>query len=354
MNVAKDKRAIVLLAAYDYSSLYLTLKSLNHTIDNKEKVVIILNGKRGIRSAFVEDVAREWCRENANRFVVRPLNYGGDPYNSIKEVLENFAPLKYIDFICKIDDDLIPLKKNWLDNLHLQYVSQEQNASVGFVTSLINNNAWGFAELIEIFHKQKEYKEIMNYESDSGEGRVNAGDISNGVNGSIWQYPYLAKWCHEWTLLDIPNYINKTEKLKLKEISLDTHYSIGCIFFRKEFWFKIEKLNKVTNFDELSIHLFCKNNNLKKIAVMNEPMGHLYYFIQRKPNASLLPVFSSALAKYWNDEVFLSYPRFDAEINLMIQFEEFTMNSVLQNFNARDSIFIKIINFVKKKFLSRS
>lgn len=344
-----EKRAVVLLAAYDAASLYLTLKALDHTLSRDEMVVIILNGKRGVRSAFVEDIARNWAQGNSNRFVVRPLNYGNDPYNSIKEIILEFEPLQRKEFICKIDDDLIPLKKGWLDNLYYTYLEREKESKVGFVTSLINNNAWGFQELIRIFNKEEEYKEIMNYSSTSGEGVVKAGHISNGVNGTIWQYPYLAKWCHGWTLLDIQNYLSKTESLLSKEISLDTHYSIGCIFFRKDLWLDVEKINKIVNFDELAIHMYCKQNSLKKIAVMNEPMGHLYYFVQRKANSTIFPLFAESLSEYWKDDSFFLYPKYDNETLLSMYFEEFSMSSIFQNFSVKPSLFKRIIRFIFRK-----
>ena len=350
INLEKTDRAIVLLAAYDSQALFLALQSLSKTIDDDETVVIVLNGKRGIRSAKVEDVAREWSHNFVNRHIVRPLNYGNDPYNSIKEVIEGFEPLSKVKYICKIDDDLIPLKKGWLDALHASFVNNE---NVGFVTSLINNNAWGFSELVNIFSKKKEYNQIMNYPSISGEGNVQTNEIANGLCGTIWQYPYIAKWCHKWTLLDINNFIKKTENLENKEISIDTHYSIGCIFIEKNTWSLLKDINKRVNFDELALHLYCRENKLKKIAVMSQPMGHLYYFIQRKANADLMLEFAESLADYWDDKVFMSGPEFDNETILMMQFEEFTMANIHQNLinpSFIERVLKKILNNLKRIF----
>lgn len=329
-NISTHHRAIVLLASYDAVSLYLTLQALNHTLSDDEMVVIILNGKRGIRSAYVEQVARDWIKNKTNKYVVRPLNYGNDPYSSIKEVLTYFEPLKEIEYICKIDDDLIPLKQNWLDNLEQEYLKQQEIGHIGFVTSLINNNTWGFAELVSIFDKGEEYREIMNYPSVWGEGVINVGEIAIGVNGTVWQYPYLAKWCHEWTTLDLQQYIAKTEHLSSKEIHPNTHYSIGCIFFKKQLWHDVEEINKLVNFDELAIHRYCQENQLRKVAVLNQPMAHLYYFVQRKANAHLVPLFAQSFADFWQDERFLNYPKFDTETLLMMQFEEFGVNTAFQ------------------------
>lgn len=326
----KKERAIVMLCSYESVSLDLALKALDETITKDETVVLILNGLRGIRSAKVELLARKWIKNNENRYVVIPLNYGKDAYNSIKEIIENFEPLKDKKYICKIDDDLIPLGKRWIENLHLEYIKREKNEKIGFITPLINNNTWGFAELVKIYNKEKEYKKIINYKSKSGTGEVEKGEIADGFCGTVWEYPYLARWCHEWTLLDINKYINKTKKLGTKEVSLDTHYSIGCIFFKKKLWSEIEELNKKNNFDERSIHQYCKENNLKKIVILNEPMGHLFYYIQRDANKDLIPKIAESLSKYFGNEEFLNYPRYSNEEIILMKLEEMTQKGIFK------------------------
>lgn len=322
-NFNQEDRALVVLASYDAKALYLTLLSLNETVSDDETIVIILNGKRGIRSAQVEEVARQWCAGHKRRFVVRPLNYGGAPYESIHEVLDQFAPLKNKGFICKMDDDIIPLRKGWLENLHLKYMALEKSQPVGFVTPLINNNAWGFAQLLDIFDKKEEFALINNFYSTSGEGVVDPCSVADGLCGTVWQYPYLAKWCHEWTLLDVENFIEKTQYLPEREIPLGTHYSIGCIFFRKNLWGDVLSINQRTNFDELSLHLFCQQHSLPKFAVMSEPVGHLFYFVQRKANANLISMCASRLASFWGNKNFLDYPKYDMETFMMMELEEF-------------------------------
>ena len=43
--MSNTNRALVVLAAYDYESLAVTLQSLEHILDAHEKVVEVLNGK---------------------------------------------------------------------------------------------------------------------------------------------------------------------------------------------------------------------------------------------------------------------------------------------------------------------
>lgn len=107
-----SERALIVLTSYEFESLQLTLNALNHTLDLEERIVIILNGIPNYAGAIVERISREWAaQDHSHRFVVRPLSSGGKAYWAIKEILEKFEPLKYTKYICKIDDDIIPLRK---------------------------------------------------------------------------------------------------------------------------------------------------------------------------------------------------------------------------------------------------
>jgi hypothetical protein len=346
----KKNRVLLLLAAYDFESLHLTLESLNHTLDDDEKVVIVLNGKRGIRSSIVEEVAREWCQGSENRYVVKPLNYGKDAYTSISEVIEKFPILQNAEFICKIDDDLIPLRKGWVDNLHQTYLKiEKQYKEIGFVTSLINNNAWGFKRLVDIYEKKDEYEAIMNFESHSFDGIVKANEIAEGRLGSVWQYPYLAKWVHSWTICSIKEFITKTENLGIEEIGLNSYYSIGCIFFRKSLWLSLPLLGSESRFDELLIHEYCHKFGLRKFALMNEPMGHLFYYTQRIPNRLMLPKIKASLAGYWNNPRFRHDFVYDDATNLEIVLE----NHLFENIHRLDTIGRELELVKKHSFVYR-
>lgn len=302
-----SQRALIILVSYEYESLQLTLRALNHTLSPEEKVVIILNGRPNYSGALVERICREWATfDQSHRFVVRPLCAGGKAYWAIKEILEEFEPIKKTKYICKIDDDIIPLKKDWMNNLANTYESLEESGeNVGFITGLINNNNWGFAELINIFDKKEEYGQISNYKSLAGKDIINEKEIATGAFGSVWKYPYLAWWLHQWTSLCPNDFINKTINLGVKEIPENIHYSIGCIFFEKTFWQQPEiPKEKEEAFDELMLHQLCIKEKFKKWALMNEPIIHLFYYTQRLPNKDILSLISKSLSIYFQDLTF--------------------------------------------------
>lgn len=308
-----DNRALVILASYDYESLQLTLQSLEHTVDKQEQVVVVLNGKRTLTAERVERVARTWAGRNADhRHVVKPLSAGSPPYIALTEVMRNFEPLRDVQYICKIDDDLIPLKQGWIENLATAYEHLAKNRKINFVTSLINNNSWGFKELVELFGKQAEYNQIMNYPSIGGhygEKRVPAGGIDAGIDGTVWQYPYVAWWVHQWTSDNIGEFIAKTSSLGLKQIPDEIHYSIGCIYFEKDYWLSINHKHYGTRFDELLLHHKGLETKREKWALLNEPMIHMFYRTQRITNHDLIDLLQKSLSQHFNDDAFNNIER---------------------------------------------
>src|SRR5690242_394094 len=148
---------LIVLASFDYESLQIILKSLDHTLMNEEKVIIILNGNHSLNSRIVEYVARKWSEKKpASRHVIRPLGSPAEPFLAIKEVIISSEHFKAVKFICKIDDDIIALKKNWIVALQNEYVNLCKNSDLGFITGLINNNCWGFKELVSLYKKTEE------------------------------------------------------------------------------------------------------------------------------------------------------------------------------------------------------
>lgn len=303
---AGSEIALIVLACKDYESLQLTLATLSHTVVNGERIIIILNGDNGLRSAIVEYVARTWCAEQPQcRFAVKPLSAPAEPFFAIKEILEEYNLLKGVKYICKIDDDIIPLKVNWLPSLLAAYQSVSRQHRIGFVTGLINNNCWGAEELLAIFHKWEEYKDIHSYRTRTGWGCrriIEVGEMDHQDFGTMWQHPFVARWVHQWTSLRICQFIDGTNHLTIKEIPASIYYSIGCILFEKGFWIDLcpETFNSTT--DEMMIYLKCRDEQYQKWAVMDQPVIHLFYNQQRQINHDLLNEIAASLASHFHDE----------------------------------------------------
>ncbi len=216
---------------------------------------------------------------------------------------------KDVDYICKIDDDIIPLQKNWIQNLLHHYINLSQLSETGFVTGLINNNCWGFNELVRIYNKLDDYKHIHCYKTVAGWNKdriVAAGKIDIGEFGTIWQYPFIARWVHEWTSLQIADFMQKVESLQVKQIAADTYYSIGCILSEKKFWLALDAEAYSSKIDEKIIHNHCLETGKQKWAVMSEPIVHLFYNNHRLVNSDLLLPVCSSLSKHFKDDSFVT------------------------------------------------
>jgi hypothetical protein len=346
---AMQKRALVILAAYDYESLQITLQSLESTVDESERIVVVLNGRRlNTASEKTERVARIWAAKNpASRFAVRPVHCGKSAFRALTEAFTNYPPLQDVDYICKIDDDLVPLKKGWLNNISSTFHSLEKDHNVGFVTGLINNNCWGFGELVDLFNKRAEYEHAFNYPSvsgDQGENRVAKCTIDTGKCGTVWTYPYMAWWIHQWTSLQPGTFVKKTNNLGTKQVPANLLYSIGCIYFEKNFWLSLDPKKYKTVVDEDLLHEYCKHLKKEKWAVMSEPMIHLFYRTQRKPNADITRHLLPVLAEHFNDEAFnLIQPFADKDMEQLEEKTEMIRSRV-------DYIYRKLsgLSFLKK------
>ncbi len=89
------------------------------------------------------------------------------------------------------------------------------------------------------------------------ERTVEIGEVDTGRNGTVLTYPlHCLPWLHEWTSFDIDAFVSKTQDLKVKEVDLDIHYSIGCMYSHRSLWTNLQ-VTKESNFDELLIHQYC-------------------------------------------------------------------------------------------------
>lgn len=320
-----------MLAAYDFESLQLSLLSLERTVSQHEKIIIILNGAMSYSSAITERIARIWAAKNpVYRFVVKPLCAGQAAYFAITEILTNYAPLRDVKYICKIDDDVIPLKTDWIENLAKNYTDLSSFGEVGFVTGLINNNCWGFKEIVRLSGNDQVYKQMFNYKTvcdTQGCREIEAGEIDNGYCGTIWQYPFLGWWIHQLTSLAIPHFLEMSASLGTVEIPENIPYSIGCIFMKKEDWLDMDPVLHGTNFDEILLYLSLRSRRLKNWSIMNEPMIHLFYHNQRMVNKDIIEDVSISLSNYYKDTSFLNIRRM-SETELGITAHEKTAHLV--------------------------
>ncbi|MER3463674.1 MAG: hypothetical protein C4329_03900 [Chitinophagaceae bacterium] len=133
--------------------------------------------------------------------------------------------------------------------------------------------------MVSIFDKQHNCQQAFNYTTIAGiheERKVPSGSIDIGMYGSVWNYSYMAWWIHQRTSLQIESFVEKTNSLSINQIPADTYYSIGCVYFDKEFWLSMNPKQYKSIIDEVLMHEYCKKLGKEKWTVMNEPIVHLF------------------------------------------------------------------------------
>lgn len=305
MSHINNEVAIVLLASYDYEALEITLAS--HAKFNLEgvSIYILQNAKGSYDSEQTRLVARRYARLYPETIKAIDSIEPDSPYNTIKKFLSSEEMKKY-RYILKVDDDCFPLTSNWLNCLYENYKSlKEKHEELAYVTPLINNNCWGFREVLFGLGLSDEYFNTVAkpHRVGHGAGDVNPyriapkTEIETGMNGTIWGYPYIARWLHEKTTLKPESYTSAVENLTLKEIDSTKRYSIGAIFFEKNLWINIDGYGVD---DEDMLHHYCVENNKKIYCCSWVPFVHIAYYSQRMENKDLIKKIKAVYERYLN------------------------------------------------------
>lgn len=303
-SLLESKKICGLILSYaDYESLELTLAVHAKLIEENEelrnfKLFILQNGRGSYDCEQTYQVALRY--QNLYPRQIKVIDYitPGIPYWSIKELLNSEEFSEY-EYIIKLDDDVFPLTGDWATKLAKSYFEAKDKFGerVAYSTGLVNNNPYGFKKILEIYGKLEEFQEkyardhvvgIRSGDTYSPLRILPKGEISIGGGGTIWRYPYLARWIHSFTTMQPNVYIEQTRKLGVDEINVSERYSINCIFFKKELW---NEIGDGGNDDELMVQKYCLKNNKIAVANLSIPMCHLFFYTQRKENKDLLPKF---------------------------------------------------------------
>lgn len=307
----KQKTAIVILAYADYESLELALAShAKFSMDAGVDIYILQNGRGTYDCERTYQVAKRY--EYLFPATVRVVDdiESGMPFNSLK-VLFNSKKFKKYDYIIKLDDDVMVLTSDWVDKLCDCYLfgKQQYGNRFAYATSLVNNNPYGFERIIS-YSKElaDEYFSVVardhfigtGFEDSFGPKRILSKDrIYTGSNGTIWRYPYIARWLHEKTTMKPEQYVKLAAKLGREEVNNKERYSINCILFEKNLWTKeLSRVEPKCPDDEHLLHAYCLKYNKKILADLSIPMVHLFFFSQRNECRDMMDDLRECYEKY--------------------------------------------------------
>lgn len=337
MNISEV--AIVQLCYADFESLEISLAAFTKFMPKDARFFILQNGRGTYDCERTYEVAKRYHDLFPKNITVVDWIKPQQPYYAIKELLNSpiMSPFKYV---CKVDDDVFPLTETWLQDLMVCYEQAEEKygENLGYVTSLVNNNPWGFIETLKIMDLEKFYFDNLARDHIIRDDEIaSANEIKDGYCGTIWRNPHISRWLHHSTTLNADNYINRTKELDDKLVNNKERYSINCMLFEKQFWNKIDIDHSD---DEHQCFVYCLEQDKRIVSCRKVPMVHLFFKVQRNENKDLLPVIRDYYTKWLNLSFPISMcPMKEYENENRLRFMEKLLTSHKQHHNKMFSIY---------------
>ena len=159
MNLKKI--AIVQLCYADYEALEIALAAYTKLTNPNVHIYLLQNGRGTYDTERTYRVCLRYQKMFPKQITVVDWIQPGAPFVSIKTLLES-DEMKSYDYICKVDDDVFPLTSDWLEKLIACYENsyRKYGRKLGYVTSLVNNNPWGFKQVVEAMGLDGEFQKI--------------------------------------------------------------------------------------------------------------------------------------------------------------------------------------------------
>lgn len=276
--------AVIMLACRDYEATELALACHMRYLPENVPFFFLQNCRGNYDAERTLAAARRYAMLFPGRIRVVEDIPPGPAYHSVRALLLRPEMCEF-DLICKTDDDAFPICGGWLDEMVSVFKRSEfeSGEKLAYVTPLINNNTWGFPEVLRVMELEQEYFDTQARSHFAGNGPkrriASPSEIVCGQDGTIWGYAYIARWLHEKTTLQPDKFIAATEGLACADVPAKDRYSIGCILFKRKLWMDIDQ---GASDDEYMMHMYCAENDLRIVCVRSVPFVHLAYFSQRE------------------------------------------------------------------------
>lgn len=295
------KTAIIVLSCTDFRALEVTLTCLMSFTPSDTPCFVLQNCRGSFDAEQSLKTAERYARLHAGRITVITEFQPDWPYHTIARFLQSDHATGF-DRFCKIDDDCYPIAPGWLEALERTAESGKSDAGapLAYVTPLINNNTWGFAQTLDIMGLRERYLEEVatpHYVGPPKNRRIaRADEIETGMCGTIWGNPSFARWLHRETTLQPEAFIAATKGQTVCKVRNRKRYSIGCILFEKPIWF--DMFLEDSNSDEGMMHRHCADTGKRILCDRSVPFVHLHYYVQREENADITEVASKVYQRH--------------------------------------------------------
>ena len=356
INNFMKKCATVILAYADYESFELALAAHAKFLSQQQKLFILQNGRDTYDCDRTYEVALRYRDLYPKQIEVIDTIQPGKPYLSLKKLFQS-EKFSEFDYIIKLDDDVLPLTHTWFPDLCKCYIDsyEKYGDDLAYVTSLINNNPYGFKKTLEIMGYWQEYQSryarehlvgYSAYDSYAPYRLLPKEKISTGGCGTIWRYPYIARFIHQKTTLNADAFISATSKLGYENVNHRERYSINCILFKKNMWDDID-IGQLD--DEHMWHAYCMRKNKKIVANLAVPMVHLFFYSQRRENRNMIDEFRNYFSKWLDHPYPISIcPDRTIELENRLRYLE---ERILNKKTTSDKIRRKLKSFEKILFI---
>lgn len=358
----KKKLAIVILAYADYESLELALAThAKFSAESGVDIYILQNGRGTYDCERTYEVAKRYHHLYPESIFVVDDIKPDIPFKSLKTLFGSKRFEKY-DYIIKLDDDVMVLTEDWINKLCKCFIEGKETYGdkFAYATSLVNNNPYGFKKIIEnskllsdeYFSKiARKHYVGPDFDYPFGPHRIlPKEEIYSGANGTIWCYPYIARWLHEKTTMKPQWYVNFASKLKTEPVNNKERYSINCLLFEKKLWLNelspVEPKGPRCNDDEHLLQAYCLKYNKVIWADLSIPMVHLFFCSQRNECRDMI----DDLRKCYTDFLKLPFPIAicnDRMIEIENRLRFLEKNMANSNSKRSDSLVTKGVKYVK-------
>lgn len=308
-ETVKSQTAIVILAYADYESLELSLAThAKFTAESGLPIYILQNGRGTYDTERTLSVGKRY--ETLYPGIVKVITHipPQKPYKAIRQLFHDPVFSKY-QYVIKLDDDVMVLTPGWVDRLMDCYFRSYEEAGddLAYVTSLVNNNPFGFKRLIENCGElSEEYFTCLARPHLVGRAADDAYNpyriipketVFGGGFGTVWRLPYLARWLHEKTTMRPEYYIGISKEYGVTEVDARERYSINCMLFNKDLW---DEIYSGSDDDEHMLHVYCMLNKKRIIADLSVPMVHLAFYSQRNEVRDMIPQIREVYTEFLN------------------------------------------------------
>lgn len=261
------QRVFMILTSHrlDCFQLAMDLLRLSGSLDQFDRVVLLLNGVEGRHLRYVNELMLSYPEIPWDR-VAGPRGKGPFVASLQNECVRRYPGSLYF----KLDEDVF-VSPGWVDKLTKAYEVHKDDPALALVTSVIPNNATGFHYLLNAFPDlAKEYAARFAY------------PVVPDVTGPVWAYPQVAEWITR-EFLDMKKSNGMLEAQAAgggedRYVRFARRFSINCLVYDYRHW---TELGGIPDQEEPAWGQWVPDNGKYNVLSTDTLLNHYSFFVQQ-------------------------------------------------------------------------